>query len=206
MTIGANKRSRIEPMSVQPATRASEAAAPVLLRERDGAIAILVLNRPAARNSLSEALLDALSAAFDRDRRRQVDPRGGAGGQRPGVLRRPRPEGIDGAPRRRRRRPRLFQAHHDHVQRDDAANRQSAAAGDRRGAGRRQRRRLPTGGELRPRRRLLGRQVRHARRRYRLVLLDPDGGAVAQCGAQSTPWKCCSPATWSRPKTPRASG
>ena len=38
--------------------------APVLLRERDGDVAILVLNRPAARNSLSEALLDALSAAF----------------------------------------------------------------------------------------------------------------------------------------------
>ncbi len=51
-------------MSVQPATRVSEAAAPILLRERDGAIAVLVLNRPAARNSLSEALLNALSAAF----------------------------------------------------------------------------------------------------------------------------------------------
>jgi enoyl-CoA hydratase/carnithine racemase len=38
--------------------------APVLLRERDGGIATLVLNRPAARNSLSEALLIALSDAF----------------------------------------------------------------------------------------------------------------------------------------------
>jgi enoyl-CoA hydratase/carnithine racemase len=37
---------------------------PVLLRERDGAIAVLVLNRPAARNSLSEALLIALSDAL----------------------------------------------------------------------------------------------------------------------------------------------
>jgi enoyl-CoA hydratase/carnithine racemase len=37
---------------------------PVLLRERDQDIAILVLNRPQARNSLSEALLSALSAAF----------------------------------------------------------------------------------------------------------------------------------------------
>ncbi|MFY9755306.1 MAG: enoyl-CoA hydratase [Pseudolabrys sp.] len=34
---------------------------PVLLRERDGDVAILVLNRPEARNSLSEALLIALS-------------------------------------------------------------------------------------------------------------------------------------------------
>jgi enoyl-CoA hydratase/carnithine racemase len=37
---------------------------PVLLRERDGDIAVLVLNRPSARNSLSEALLIALSDAF----------------------------------------------------------------------------------------------------------------------------------------------
>ena len=40
------------------------ATAPVLLRERDNDIAILVLNRPQARNSLSEAMLTALSAAF----------------------------------------------------------------------------------------------------------------------------------------------
>jgi len=52
-------------MSLQTATaRNAEPAAPVLQRERDGAIAVLVLNRPAARNSLSEALLNALSAAF----------------------------------------------------------------------------------------------------------------------------------------------
>ncbi len=52
-------------MSAQPAAaRASEPNAPVLLRERDAAIAILVLNRPQARNSLSEALLNALSTAF----------------------------------------------------------------------------------------------------------------------------------------------
>jgi enoyl-CoA hydratase/carnithine racemase len=38
--------------------------APVLLRERDGEIALLVLNRPSARNSLSEALLKALASAF----------------------------------------------------------------------------------------------------------------------------------------------
>lgn len=43
---------------------AVETSAPVLLRERDGDIAILVLNRPQARNSLSEALLIALSEAF----------------------------------------------------------------------------------------------------------------------------------------------
>jgi len=51
-------------MSVQTAGRAAETSAPVLLRERDGEIAVLVLNRPAARNSLSEALLTALSTAL----------------------------------------------------------------------------------------------------------------------------------------------
>src|SRR5512143_3517577 len=40
------------------------ATASVLLRERDGEIAVLVLNRPQPRNSLSEALLKALSAAL----------------------------------------------------------------------------------------------------------------------------------------------
>jgi enoyl-CoA hydratase/carnithine racemase len=57
-------RIRIELMSAQPATPASEAAAPILLRERDGTVAVLVLNRPAARNSLSETLLAALSTAL----------------------------------------------------------------------------------------------------------------------------------------------
>jgi enoyl-CoA hydratase/carnithine racemase len=42
----------------------TSATAPVLERERDGDIAVLTLNRAAARNSLSEALLDALSAAL----------------------------------------------------------------------------------------------------------------------------------------------
>jgi enoyl-CoA hydratase/carnithine racemase len=37
---------------------------PVLLRERQGDVAVLVLNRPAARNSLSEALLAELSVAL----------------------------------------------------------------------------------------------------------------------------------------------
>ncbi|HEY5279603.1 MAG TPA: enoyl-CoA hydratase [Pseudolabrys sp.] len=37
---------------------------PVLIRERDGKIAVLVLNRPRPRNSLSEALLKALSTAL----------------------------------------------------------------------------------------------------------------------------------------------
>ena len=51
-------------MNVLTAGRAAETSAPVLLRERDGEIAILTLNRPSARNSLSEALLLALSQAL----------------------------------------------------------------------------------------------------------------------------------------------
>jgi enoyl-CoA hydratase/carnithine racemase len=49
-------------MNIQTARTAN--AEPVLLRETRGPVAILTLNRPAARNSLSEALLVALGEAF----------------------------------------------------------------------------------------------------------------------------------------------
>jgi enoyl-CoA hydratase/carnithine racemase len=45
-------------MNIQAARTAS--AEPVLLRENDGPVAVLTLNRPAARNSLSEELLGSL--------------------------------------------------------------------------------------------------------------------------------------------------
>ena len=48
-------------MNIQTARTTTE---PVLLREDQGSIAVLTLNRPAARNSLSEALLAALSDAL----------------------------------------------------------------------------------------------------------------------------------------------
>src|SRR5260221_10186974 len=51
-------------MKAQPSARASDPAAanePVVLRENIGNIAILTLNRPQPRNSLSEAMLEALS-------------------------------------------------------------------------------------------------------------------------------------------------
>jgi enoyl-CoA hydratase/carnithine racemase len=51
-------------MNIQTAPRSGETAKPVLLREQDGAIAVLTLNRPRASNSLSEALLDALAQAL----------------------------------------------------------------------------------------------------------------------------------------------
>jgi enoyl-CoA hydratase/carnithine racemase len=52
-------------MSAQAAAaEQADAGAPIVLREDKGGIAILTLNRPAARNSLSEAMLGALSAAL----------------------------------------------------------------------------------------------------------------------------------------------
>jgi enoyl-CoA hydratase/carnithine racemase len=51
-------------MNVQTAARAGEASEPALLRERDGEVAVLVMNRPRSRNCLSEALLNALSKTF----------------------------------------------------------------------------------------------------------------------------------------------
>jgi enoyl-CoA hydratase/carnithine racemase len=51
-------------MSIEAAAPPAKTATPVLLRERDGEIAVLTLNRPAARNSLSEAVLAALAAAW----------------------------------------------------------------------------------------------------------------------------------------------
>ena len=52
-------------MSTQTAAASpADAAAPMLLRERHKDVAVLVLNRPQARNSLSEAMLSVLSSAF----------------------------------------------------------------------------------------------------------------------------------------------
>ena len=52
-------------MNVQRATAAAAAASsPILLREDIGGVAVLTLNRPQARNSLSEATLEALGEAL----------------------------------------------------------------------------------------------------------------------------------------------
>jgi enoyl-CoA hydratase/carnithine racemase len=45
--------------------RASQPEPPILLREQIGSIAVLTLNRPAARNSLSEGLIAELHGALD---------------------------------------------------------------------------------------------------------------------------------------------
>ena len=52
-------------MSLNYATASETAQSDVLLREDQGAIAILTLNRPKARNALSDALLAALQDAID---------------------------------------------------------------------------------------------------------------------------------------------
>ena len=51
-------------MSARTAAAATAPTSLILLRENKGGIAVLTLNRPQARNSLSEALLEALSDAF----------------------------------------------------------------------------------------------------------------------------------------------
>jgi enoyl-CoA hydratase/carnithine racemase len=51
-------------MSAQP-LRASASDVPILLREMVGPVAVLTLNRPAARNSLSEALIAEIHAALN---------------------------------------------------------------------------------------------------------------------------------------------
>jgi enoyl-CoA hydratase/carnithine racemase len=52
-----------KPMTSQTAS-ASAPQSPVLLREMSGSVAVLTLNRPEARNSLSEALIAELDAAL----------------------------------------------------------------------------------------------------------------------------------------------
>ena len=50
-------------MEAQTANRSPD----ILLSERQGAIAVLTLNRPSARNSLSLGLIAALHAAVERE-------------------------------------------------------------------------------------------------------------------------------------------
>ena len=51
-------------MNAQAAAKMADTSAPMVLREDKGGIAILTFNRPAARNSLSEAMLEALGTAL----------------------------------------------------------------------------------------------------------------------------------------------
>src|SRR5262245_43019993 len=52
-------------IAIPQTARANQPEPPILLRENVGSIAVLTLNRPAARNSLSEGLIGELHAALD---------------------------------------------------------------------------------------------------------------------------------------------
>lgn len=58
----ANLTNRKRPMTPQSAAAAKAGATPIVTRENHGAVAMIVLNRPEARNSLSQAMIDALTA------------------------------------------------------------------------------------------------------------------------------------------------
>src|SRR5258707_9650302 len=60
-----NESPRNAMKAQSPAPARSPAIEPVLLRETIGSIAVLTLNRPRARNSLSEAMLAALSGELE---------------------------------------------------------------------------------------------------------------------------------------------
>ena len=153
--------------------------------KRLAGIAVLTLNRPEARNSLSEGLIARTAAALrkfsdDADVRAVVIAANG-----PAFSAGHDMKELTARRSRCRSRPRLFRRDHDRLQRDDAGDRAFAETGRRRGPGHRHRGRLPAGGKLRSRGRLGGRDVCHAGRRYRTVLFDADGGAVAQRAAQA---------------------
>ena len=172
-------------MTSQTARAAHAAIADPAARNASAASRVLTLNRPAARNSLSEGLIAELHAALDdihddASVRAVVIAANGpafSAGHDMKELTARRADADRGRA--------YFAADHERLQRDDAGDRAFAETGGRRGPGHRHRRRLPAGGELRSRGRLGGRELRHARRRYRTVLLDADGGAVAQRSAQA---------------------
>ena len=100
-------------------TSPDSATSPVLLRGDIDGIALLSLNRPQARNTLSEAMLAALHGEFAAIASDDAGSRRHHLAQRPGVLRRARHEGNDRASQRSRSRPRLFQDADGALQRAD---------------------------------------------------------------------------------------
>ena len=151
----------------------------ILLREDIGGVAVLTLNRPQARNSLSEAHAGGARRCADRDRPRRTrcapsfsPPTG-----------RPFPPATisrnSNAHRADADRGRAYFKHdHGAVQHDDAADRHAAAAGDRRGAGHGDRGGLPAGRQLRSRGRLA--TPRSSRRR----------ASISACSARRRWWRC----------------
>src|ERR1700716_55528 len=160
--------------------RAATRQSPVLLRETLGTIAVLTLNRPAARNSLSEGLIAELHAALseihdDASVRAVVIAANGpafSAGHDMKELTARRSDADRG------------RAYFAEIMNACSAMMQAivhlpkpVVAGVRGRAGHRARGRLPAGRKLRSGRGLRGRGLRHARRRHRPVLFDADGGA-----------------------------
>ena len=140
-----------------------------ILFEQDGAVAYVTMNRPKKRNALSLEHMRELISLF-----KEIGERQGRLGGHPArrgsrLLRGPRPLG-DGRKGSRILPPplrRLLRTHGDYSG--------DPTACDRAGPRRRHRRRLPARRHLRPRGRLRGSTVRHARCQDRAVLLHPDG-------------------------------
>ena len=160
---------------------------PVLLREDRDGICTLTINRPQQMNLLTGEMLVGAAGSVRRDLRNdQQHPRGRSRRHRQGLLRRPRPEGDQGAQGAAEDRGAVRP-----VQPHDADHPAAAAAGDREGAGRRGRRRLPARRAVRPRGCRRGHEVRHQRRHLGLLLLDARASPSAATCSASTRWKCC---------------
>ena len=177
---GSDAKAHQHECPCQPGT-----AAPILLREDTDGIAMLTLNRPAARNSLSEELIDGA-------RRKAFDAIARDGSIRAVVIAANGPAFCAGHDLKeltaRRSDPDGGRAYFRHIMTTCSAMMQQivalpqpviAAVSRRRDRGG-----LPAGRDLRSCDRFDRSEIRNAGRRYRAVLLDADGGADAQCPAQ----------------------
>ena len=163
----------------------------MLLREDIAGIAVLTLNHPETRNSLSEAMLEALgdaltAIAHDDSVRAVVLAANGpafSAGHDLKELSRHRSDADGG------------RAYFKHimrtVQRHDAADRHAAAAGHRRGAGDRNGGGLPAGGELRPRGRLAAPRSSPRLASISACSARPRWSRCRAMSRASTRWKCC---------------
>ena len=152
--------------------------------DKDG-VTILTLNAPKSINALSEAMLAALSDAFDQiaaDRSIKAVILRSAGQS---FLRRSQSQGNDRAPVGQGRRVSVFPGSFCHLLSHDVARGAPAATGDRRGQGHRNSRRMPACGLLRSGCGLRGCDLCHLGRQYRAFLFDTDGRAQPQCAAQA---------------------
>ena len=166
--------------------RSASARATDLRSSAAAAALVLTLARPDRRNSLSEAMLARAAGGDRRGSARCRRARGRDRRQGHRLLRRSRPEGADrasramptaGAPSTELLMRQCSQA--------DAVDRALPQAGDRGRAGHGDGGRLPAGRDLRSGGGGRGGDVLHAGRQHRPVLLDADGGAVAQRAAQA---------------------